>query len=90
MQKTVALTVNGIVQGVYYRQSAKKKAAELGIAGTVKNETNGNVAIVATGTDLQLEKFMEWCRQGPSTAVVSSVTIQELPYQDFKSFDVIR
>ncbi len=90
MQKTVALTVSGIVQGVYYRQSAKKKAAELGILGTVKNEPNGNVAIIATGSELQLEKFIEWCKQGPSTAVVSSVAVKELPYQSFSSFDIVR
>lgn len=37
MVQTLSITISGKVQGVYYRQSAKEKAQELGITGSVKN-----------------------------------------------------
>ena len=49
------------MQGVYYRQSTKEKALELGISGIVKNLPNGNVQILATGTDDQLDQLVQWC-----------------------------
>jgi acylphosphatase len=53
MLQTISITVIGLVQGVYYRQSTKEKALELGISGFVKNLPDGNVRILATGDLVQ-------------------------------------
>jgi acylphosphatase len=70
---TVYLVIHGKVQGVFFRASARKAADALGIKGWVKNRQDGNVDIMASGSEEKLVKFIEWCSQGPSGAEVSAV-----------------
>ncbi len=87
----VSLRIEGKVQGVFYRQSALDKAAELGLTGWVKNLPDGAVASVAEGDDSALESFIAWCRQGPQHAHVRAVDVQRAPATgEFSSFRVIR
>lgn len=90
MLKTLSIIVFGKVQGVYYRQSTKEKAIELGITGKVKNLRNGSVFITATGTAEQLALFTEWCKKGPPHALVAGVEIIEIPLKDFEKFRIVR
>ncbi len=87
---TISITITGKVQGVYYRQSTREKALELGITGEVKNLRDGTVFILATGTKEQLDELTAWCKTGPSRAVVSDITITELPFQEFIHFLIVR
>lgn len=90
MQQTISITVKGIVQGVFYRQKTKETALRSGITGEVKNLPDGDVHIVATGTQEQLDEFVKWCRKGPDTAVVSDVIVTSAPLQTFTSFRIVR
>ena len=90
MLKTLSIIVTGKVQGVWYRQSAKEKATELGVTGNVRNQPDGSVAIIATGLTNQLDQFIEWCRQGPPRALVTNVEVTELPLQSFDRFVIER
>jgi acylphosphatase len=90
MLQTVSITVSGSVQGVFYRQSTRQKAIAIGVKGKVMNLPDGNVQIIATGTKEQLDKLLEWCKQGPPKATVSGVTRHELPLQSFDSFYIER
>jgi acylphosphatase len=90
MEQTISITVSGLVQGVYYRQSAKEKALELGISGMVKNLPNGNVQILATGTANQLDELVHWCKQGPPHAKVASVDVETMNRQVFMGFVIQR
>ena len=90
MQKTISIKVSGIVQGVYYRQSTKAKAVEIGVSGEVKNDPDGTVTIVATGTDDQLKSFIKWCQKGPETAVVGDLKIDEIDFKEFTDFKIRR
>jgi acylphosphatase len=87
---TIRLIITGTVQGVYYRQSAKAKATELHITGTVKNLQAGEVEIIATATQQQLDNFIIWCKAGPPKAVVTNIRIEELSVQLFGNFSIIR
>ena len=88
--KTIRLTVKGKVQGVYFRAYAKNKTSELGITGWVKNLPDENVEIEATATDDLLQQFINWCREGPSRAIVNDLIIEELPYEPFIDFRIIK
>ena len=88
--KTIQIIVKGKVQGVYYRQSAKEKAVDLKITGTVQNTEDGDVLIIATGNPDQLSTFTDWCRVGPTRANVTEVLIEEILLQTFTGFWVIR
>jgi len=90
MLQTMEINVSGRVQGVFYRQSTKEKAVELGIKGKVMNLDNGNVKIIATGTKEQLNKLIDWCKTGPPKARVTNVDVQELSLQSFEDFSIVR
>lgn len=88
--ETFAITVTGKVQGVFYRQSTKEKAQELGITGVVKNLPDGSVHIMASGTKDQLNQLVAWCKQGPPRAVVSAVQVEQITPHAFFGFTVQR
>jgi acylphosphatase len=86
--ETVRLLIKGKVQGVFYRASARDRAVELGIKGWVKNTPEGNVEVVATGEKENLEKFIDWCRKGPSKALVVDVVITKSNEHYHESFHI--
>ena len=88
--KTIRLTIKGKVQGVFYRATAKDIADELGIKGWVRNLPDRNVEITATATEEILQKFIDWCKQGPPKARVDDVIIEELSTAEFNGFRIIR
>ncbi len=90
MLRTISILVSGKVQGVYYRQSTREIARELGITGFVRNQPGDTVLIIATGTAEQLEQLTTWCRQGPPRARVDTVVINEVPFQSFPHFTIER
>ena len=90
MQTTLSITITGKVQGVFYRQSTKEKAIELGLKGQVKNLPDGKVQIIVTGTREQLDALSVWCKKGPPRALVSGVEITELPLKEFDNFTIVR
>jgi acylphosphatase len=48
---TVHLLIEGEVQGVFYRATAKEIADKLGITGWIKNTWEGNVEAMVTGNE---------------------------------------
>ena len=90
MLQTVSIIVEGLVQGVFFRQSTKDKAVSFGITGEVRNMQDGTVYIIATGTGKQISQLVEWCHKGPDKANVTNVDVQEVPLQQFNSFTIAR
>lgn len=88
--KTVKIEIYGKVQGVFFRASAAKEAEHLNISGWIRNTDSGNVEALVSGEDEKVDSFIQWCRTGPKKAVVEKVTTEELPFQSFDSFKVIR
>jgi len=88
--KTVRLTIKGKVQGVFYRATAKDVAELAGVKGWVRNLPDNNVEITATASEEILQKFIDWCKQGPAKARVDEVIVEELEFQEFNGFRIIR
>jgi acylphosphatase len=88
--KTIRLTIKGKVQGVFYRATAKDVADLTGVKGWVRNLPDNNVEITATASEDTLQKFINWCKQGPPKAKVEGVIVEELDLQVFNGFKVIR
>ena len=85
----VRLVVHGRVQGVFFRDSARRKARELALVGVVRNRRDGTVEIVAEGPAEAVEKMVAWSRIGPPSAVVTDVVVvDEDPTGEFAGFDV--
>jgi acylphosphatase len=87
---TVHLLIKGRVQGVFYRASAKGKAIELNLTGWIRNTRENAVEAVASGTEVNIELFVDWCKKGPSNAVVKSVEITQVEENFFDSFLIRR
>jgi acylphosphatase len=88
LKKHLAIKIYGRVQNVGFRFYTRKKAAEFGIMGYVKNESDGSVYIEAEGESGNLDEFTSWCYRGPDWARVDEVKINEEPLQDYTSFSV--
>lgn len=90
MLKHIRFTVKGRVQGVFFRASAKQKADELGICGSVRNLEDGSVFIEAEASVDKLEEFYKWCMDGPPRADVTQLDVVDGELQHHKDFKVIR
>jgi acylphosphatase len=69
------VVVRGYVQGVWFRQSCRRVAVELGIAGWVRNRADGTVEAVFEGREGDVAKAVSWCRVGPPAAEVTGVDV---------------
>ena len=85
----VELNIQGRVQGVFYRQSAKEVAVRLGLTGWARNCPDGSVKAVFEGEKQAVDTAIEWCRQGPAAAVVSGVEVEWLDFLgEFDGFGI--
>jgi acylphosphatase len=87
---TVHLLIQGKVQGVFYRASARDVAEELKLTGWVRNTKEGHVEALVTGNNEKLQRFINWCKKGPSDAVVTEVQVTEKKEENFERFRVIK
>ena len=85
----VHINVHGHVQGVFFRVSAKTRALELDLTGWIRNLSNGTVEVHAQGDQETLGLFIEWCRQGPSSAKVSQVDLAWITPQAMTNFKIL-
>jgi acylphosphatase len=86
MMQAVRIKIHGKVQGVWFRKNTYKTAKELGIKGFVRNEPDGSVYIEAEGNESNLKMFIEWCKEGPESAIVKSVEFDEQEFKQFQEF----
>jgi acylphosphatase len=84
--RAVEVRVTGLVQGVSFRAYAAREAHRLGLAGWVRNETNGSVAGHFEGPDAAVEEMLAWCRDGPPAARVANVQVTEVTPTGATSF----
>ncbi len=84
--KHLNIKVYGKVQGVFFRVSAKDEADKLGLKGFARNEKDGSVYIEVEGKKETLDKFLEWCKNGPEAAMVEKLEIKEGTVKNFSEF----
>ncbi len=69
--------VRGRVQGVGFRWFVEREAHMLGIAGWVRNNSDGSVEVLGMGTRDQLSGLSSRLHQGPRAARVDDVEESE-------------
>ena len=72
--KTLEITVEGKVQGVWYRTYTKQFADVFKLKGYVKNKEKNKVEILATGLEDDLQALIKWCYAGSPLSQVEKVT----------------
>jgi len=77
--------VEGVVQGVFFRDTTRRVARKLGLGGWVRNLPDGRVEAVFEGDRKPCEKALEFVRVGPPSARVTRAV--EVWSDDEESFD---
>lgn len=80
--------VAGRVQGVWYRDSARREAERLGLAGRARNQPDGTVLLEAEGPADAVAALLAWARLGPPRAVVTDLRVQEVAATGQEGFAV--
>jgi len=89
MTSRVHVVISGRVQGVWFRATTKQKAEQLGLAGWVRNTSDGNVEAVFEGEENCVQKILDWCHHGPPFSKVENVEVKnESPTNGFDSFSI--
>lgn len=70
------LAITGRVQGVGYRDWALATGRRLGVAGWVRNRSDGSVEALVVGEEAAVGAMIEACRQGPSLARVDAIDVE--------------
>lgn len=81
--------VSGRVQGVFFRYETYRLASRLGVTGWVRNLPDGRVEAVFEGEKEKVDKMIDFCRRGPSAAIVTDIkVIWEKPRNEFEDFKI--
>lgn len=90
-QSRVHLSIEGRVQGVFFRYSTVEEAVRLRLSGWVRNCPDGSLEVVAEGPKMNIEELIRWCHHGPPGAHVHNVRIQWEDYKGvFENFRIRR
>ena len=73
---TLHLVIHGRVQGVFFRDSMRREAQRMEVAGWVRNRGDGTVEAVVHGETSTVDTIVRWARHGPEHAQVERVDIE--------------
>ena len=82
------VVVTGRVQGVFFRDSTRRRAEAVGVSGWVSNRPDGAVEAVFEGDAEAVDQLVEFCRRGPGRAQVASVDVGEEEPEGLSGFQV--
>lgn len=84
------MLVDGRVQGVLFRDTCRRESFARGVAGWVRNRSDGRVEAVFEGSPQAVEAMVAWCGTGPPGAGVSAVEVSEAPTEGLHGFRIVR
>lgn len=73
------VTIEGKVQGVWFRAWVQEQAGERGLLGWVRNRRDGSVEAVFEGPPADVEAMIRACWNGPPAAKVQAVRVEPIP-----------
>jgi len=82
--------IEGRVQGVGYRAWCQREAEARGLAGYVRNLSDGRVEAVFFGDHAVVDGMLAACRKGPSGASVSAVGLDVVELPQIEGFTILR
>jgi acylphosphatase len=82
------VVARGRVQGVFFRDTTRRRAESLGVAGWVTNRDDGAVEAAFEGEEAVVESMVEFCRAGPGRAEVTDLEVIEEEPEGLSGFSV--
>jgi acylphosphatase len=80
--------IHGRVQGVFFRDTTRRRAASHGVAGWVRNRRDGTVEAAFEGDPDNVESMVAFCGEGPRGAAVERVEVSEEEPEGLSGFEV--
>ena len=81
--------VHGRVQGVFFRDTARRMADTRGVAGWARNRDDGAVEAVFEGERQAVESMVRWCHEGTRSAQVERVEVLEEEPEGIEDFRIV-
>ncbi len=88
MTRRIHVVVRGRVQGVGFRYATIDLARRAGVAGYVRNRSDGAVEAEVEGDDDGLDAMLEFLRAGPPGARVTGVEVIDVAPRGETAFEV--
>ena len=82
------VVVHGEVQGVFFRETTRRRARRAAVAGWVRNNDDGTVEAWFEGEPDDVEVLVHFVGIGPSGAHVSRVDVDEVEPEELRDFEV--
>jgi acylphosphatase len=82
------VVVHGAVQGVFFRDTTRRRAEQHGLVGWVRNNPDGTVEAVFEGTEADVERLVRFAHDGPSGARVERVEVFEEEPESLSGFSI--
>lgn len=80
--------VTGLVQGVFFRAWTAEQATKLRVSGWVRNAADGSVEAHLEGEKWSVQQLIDLLHQGPPSAKVAQVTVDEAESTRADRFEV--
>ena len=80
--------VHGLVQGVFFRDTLRRRAGQIGVSGWARNNPDGTVEAVFEGEPAAVERMVELSRQGPRGARVERVEVADETPEGYRRFEI--
>ncbi len=80
--------VSGRVQGVFFRDGARREAAARGLAGSARNLPDGTVEVVVEGPPASVSALIDWLRRGTPQSQVDDVVVSDEQPEGLTGFRV--
>lgn len=81
--------VHGRVQAVGFRYGARLEAQRLGVAGWIRNRSDGAVEAEIEGDAASVDAMLGWLDDGPPGAEVTSISTTDLAPTGEQGFRVV-
>lgn len=82
------VVARGHVQGVFFRETTRRRAVAENIAGWVSNRPDGTVEAVFEGERDGVERLVAFVREGPRGARVDWVDVVSEEREGLEGFDI--
>jgi acylphosphatase len=82
------VVVHGSVQGVFFRDTTRRRAESRGVRGWVRNRPDGTVEALFEGEPDAIESMVSFAREGPRGAQVERVEVEQVEPEGNDGFEI--
>ena len=83
------VVVSGRVQGVFFRDTVRRRAQASGVAGWARNLPDGTVeAVFEANHPNVVDSLVDFCRKGPGRAEVTDVEVFDEDPEGLTGFEI--